>query len=45
MYFEEHVESIEKIVARLGDGLIRDVLGFVVIQIYLHQIQRGLEDV
>lgn len=45
MYFEERVDAIEEIVESLGDNLIRDVLGFVVVQIYLHQIQRGLEDV
>lgn len=45
LYFEQEVEELEKIVEEMGDCLVRSVLGFVIVQIYLNKIKRGLDDV
>lgn len=43
--YQDRVEEIEALIESMDDCLIRGVLSLVVIQLYLNQINRKLEDV
>jgi len=44
-YFEENVEQLETLIPKISDGLLRRVIGIVIIEIYLNKIERDLGDV